>query len=976
MQIRMSALRACISLLLSLEEQQRSALQDCVPLLFDVLGSAFAQTDDETMVACVERLGELAAVSPKFLKAHVQPILAAMVHVVSARTLESETRRAAMTFLLTLVEEGKSMVRKGADFARQVIPLAFNFLQELEHHTEEWNRAIEGSKLEDEDEGQENYRFGCECITRLSDSLGGKVFLSVIEPLIGAAIQPTQEWNVRHAGLVAIGHMAYGVAQHMYKQVGVILHKFVLPSALSDPHPRVRWAAIEVCALLSDAFEPDFANDFHKEVFTVLMASIDSQQHWRVVAHACLCFPDFCRGLDRVNLTEYLPQFLTKMVACLGMTAHTQVVENALAAVSSVAMVSSDDFAAYYPHFMPGVKAIVTSASGEKQAGVRGKAIECIGMMAQAVGKTVFREELGPIMEALLQMLQGLPNDDPQYEHVVTSMARIGKAFGSDFAPYLPRVIPPLIRSAAIEDACVILGEGDVNPYADRAGYQTVTVEVRQSGKQVISTNTSLKEEKSRAIRMLFEYANATGTAFFPYVQEVANVIVPCVRYQFESSVRMHAVMSLAPLLRCSNAALASDPPRRLEAARHLLTLMWPVVMQGIQVEFDMESLHELLGEWADVIAELPAGLLLTGAQMEEVNLLLRTVIIDCLDRCKQRSELAESEEGIDDAEKERIDAENEQEDELLGYVYSVADKLVKNNPVDYVESFHRDLLPVLHAMMKSEDCSLRTTGLCIIAQVMEDVPNNPHANAYAEDVHAVCIGSLATDDVPLLQSVAFGFGVCSMVQKTRYAPKAEQVMRHLVEVLQREHARKNRIAQARARAEKQGKEYDDSKDGEDTGLFTDNALSALIKIFVFTFNSGAASPASPVSPNGTSSCPPFVSAVMSNWVSLLPAQSDLVEARKIHAMFVDQVQANNPYILGVDGSNLPAVLAAFGAIIGHEEWEDICLPETKQRIIDLFGAMQKSMPEAQVRQLLAAIPNPQSKEALREYVINPALLA
>jgi len=55
MPIRMSALRACISLLLSLEESQRAAMQDCVPMLFDVLGSAFAQTDDETMVAYVSQ---------------------------------------------------------------------------------------------------------------------------------------------------------------------------------------------------------------------------------------------------------------------------------------------------------------------------------------------------------------------------------------------------------------------------------------------------------------------------------------------------------------------------------------------------------------------------------------------------------------------------------------------------------------------------------------------------------------------------------------------------------------------------------------------------------------------------------------------------------------------------------------------------------------------------------------------------------
>jgi len=469
------------------------------------------------------------------------------------------------------------------------------------------------------------------------------------------------------------------------------------------------------------------------------------------------------------------------------------------------------------------------------------------------------------------------------------------------------------------------------------------------------------------------------------------------VRYQFESTVRMHAVMSLAPLLRCSNLALASDPPRRLEAARHLLTLMWPVVMQGIQVEFDMESLHELLGEWADVIAELPAGLQLTPAQLDEVNLLLRTVIIDCLDRCKQRSELAESEDGIDEAEKERIDAENEQEDELLGYVYSVADKLVKNHPLAYAASFHVNLLPVLQAMMQSEDCSLRTTGLCIIAQVMEDAPSSPHSQSYADDVHTVCMGSLATDDVPLLQSVAFGFGVCAMVQRERYAARAEQVMRLLIEVLQKEHARKQRIATARARAEKAGKEYDDSKDGEDTGLFTDNALSALIKIFICTYHSGgepgsptslptigSASPPAPISPPAAAAppCPPFVSAVMANWVSLLPARSDLVEAKKIHAMLVHQVAANNKCILGENGANLPAVLNAFGLILSptedieSEEWKDICMPETRQQIIALFQQMQHAMPEQQLKQLLHAIPTQHAKTTLKPFLLNPALLS
>lgn len=196
-------------------------MKDTVPLMFEILGAAFQQADEETIIDSVGVLSNLVETSPKFLKNHIKHILAAMLTMVSSTKLESATRRVCMAFLLILAEEGQGMIRKQSEYAQHVIPIAFQFLTELQH-TAAWedpNSVEEG----DDDDGFENYKFGCECIQRLANAMGGKLFLRVCTPLIENAMLDKQHWNVRHAGLVAIAHMAIGCDKHLFPQLPMIM---------------------------------------------------------------------------------------------------------------------------------------------------------------------------------------------------------------------------------------------------------------------------------------------------------------------------------------------------------------------------------------------------------------------------------------------------------------------------------------------------------------------------------------------------------------------------------------------------------------------------------------------------------------------------------------------------------------------------------------------------------------------------------
>lgn len=469
--------------------------------------------------------------------------------------------------------------------------------------------------------------------------------------------------------------------------------------ALNDPHYRVRWAAVDLCAYLSQAFEPEFANDHTAAIFSTLLACMNPSNHWRVTAHACLCVPDVCRGLEVENLLPHMSSFLSAVVPLLGMTSTPRVVESALGAVSSIAAVAKEEFLPFYDAFMPGVKGLIMQCSGAREQHIRTKAIECMGFFAQAVGASKFRPEFAPVMDSLLRMLaaESLPSDDPLHNEIVTACTRICHAMKEEFVPYLPSIIPNLLKSARINDAFVIVNEGEANAYQDRAGWLTSTVEVRQTGRQQVSYNSSLLEEKTLAIRMLFEYCHTLGSAFYPYAQDAAAILVPCVRYQFNDDVRINSVAALPALMRCVKDALASDAAEQLRQCMQLFEFLWPQVIDGMKVESDLDSLGDIIDYFREVIELLPAPL--TEAQIDELNQLIYRIVGELLVRCRERDEHSQTED-YDEAQAELFAMENEAEDEFLGHIYSIVNAAVKNAKDTYLTNFHTHLNAIFSAMM------------------------------------------------------------------------------------------------------------------------------------------------------------------------------------------------------------------------------------------------------------------------------------
>ena len=82
-----------------------------------------------------------------------------------------------------------------------------------------------------------------------------------------------------------------------------------------------------------------------------------------------------------------------------------------------------------------------------------------------AVGKDKFRADAKEVMEVLMRTQQGtLETDDPQVSFLLQAWARICKALGHEFIPYLEIVMPPLLASAKL-DPDLTITDGTHFPY-------------------------------------------------------------------------------------------------------------------------------------------------------------------------------------------------------------------------------------------------------------------------------------------------------------------------------------------------------------------------------------------------------------------------------------------------------------------------------------------------------------------------------
>ncbi|KAI7729184.1 hypothetical protein M8C21_025858, partial [Ambrosia artemisiifolia] len=438
---------------------ERDRFQDLLPAMMRTLTESLNGGEEATAQEALELLIELAGTEPRFLRRQIVEVVGAMLQIAEAEGLEEGTRHLAIEFVVTLAEareRAPGMMRKLPQFVRGLFGILMRMLLDIEDEPA-WHSA----ESEDEDVGESsNYSFGQECLDRLAIALGGNTIVPVASELLPAYLA-APEWQKHNAALVALAQIAEGCSKVMIKNLEQVVTMVL--NSFQDPHPRVRWAAINAIGQLSTDLGPNLQVQYHQRVLPALASAMDDFLNPRVQAHAASAVLNFSENCAPHILTPYLDGIVSKLLVLL-QNGKQMVQEGALTALASVADSSQEYFQKYYDAVMPYLKAILINVNDKANRMLRAKAMECISLVGMAVGKEKFRNDAKQVMEVLMS-LQGsqMETDDPTTSYMLQAWARLCKCLGQDFLPYMSVVMPPLLQSAQLKPDVIITSANSDN---------------------------------------------------------------------------------------------------------------------------------------------------------------------------------------------------------------------------------------------------------------------------------------------------------------------------------------------------------------------------------------------------------------------------------------------------------------------------------------------------------------------------------
>ena len=168
---------------------------------------------------------------------------------------------------------------------------------------------------------------------------------------------------------------------------------------------------------------------------------------------SCYVLEMFCEKLEPDAVRPFLDSLVRKLASMLETTHKRSIQEMATAAIAATAVAAEEDFVPY----LDGVATLMTkmmALTDEKMWSLKGRAIECMGHVAIAVGKEHFRPHFVKTMQ---HACDGLAVDSTDlHEFAYALFANLSKVMGDEFSPCLPELVPHLLEVVGKDDGCFV----------------------------------------------------------------------------------------------------------------------------------------------------------------------------------------------------------------------------------------------------------------------------------------------------------------------------------------------------------------------------------------------------------------------------------------------------------------------------------------------------------------------------------------
>lgn len=887
-EVRFGAVKAAANYLLLHEKDTglQKHLGDLLGPMMTVTVQSVEKQDDD---ACVKSIIDIAEAMPKYLRPQLVQIFDLCLKMIGNSDLLESWRHLALEVVVTTAETAPAMVRKVV--GGSVGPLVQACLVLMTDLEEEDDWAVSDEPQEEDNDS--NAVVAESALDRLACGLGGKTVFPHIMQMTPTMLQ-NADWKYRHAALMAISASGEGCHKQMEPFLGEVMEGVL--NYINDPHPRVRYACCNAIGQMSTDFAPVFEKKFHARVVPGLLHLMTDSANPRVQAHSGAALVNFSEDCPKNILLPYLPDIMARLEEVLKAKfnelvekGNKLVLEQIVTTIASVADTAEEKFIEHYDKFMPCLKYMIGNANTAEMRLLRGKTIECVSLIGLAVGGEKFTPDASEVMELLLaSQVKGeeMPEDDPQMSYMISAWARICKILGAGFAPYLPLVMGPVMKTASMKPEVALLDNEELTGVEDDTeDWQFVQLGEQQN----FGIKTAGLEDKATACQMLVCYARELKEHFADYTEQVVRLMVPMLKFYFHDGVRTAAAESMPFLLECA----------RIKGPQYLQE-MWafilPELLKAVEAEPENDVLAELLASLAKCVELLGAGCLGDPGMEETVKILDKTMVEHFKRQEERQGKRQGGEEDYDEGVEEQLEDEDDEDVYILSKVGDVVHAVFSQYREAWLPQFER-LLPLFSKLLEAgRPWSDLQWGLCIFDDLVEYT--GPVAQKYSEIFLSRLLACVSSPQPEVRQAAAYGCGVLGQCGGPGLAPAAAQAVPLLVEVIQQA----------------------DSRQPENINP-TENAISAVTKILQF---------------NGSQV---NMDQILPLWFGWLPVTEDVDEAPFVYGFLANLVEANNPHILGQNNSNLPRVIAVIAEALAVD-----VLPtdhEARGRIVGIVKQVQ-----------------------------------
>lgn len=490
-----------------------------VSSMLAVMGKCLQNGSEDTVVEGLDVIQECCALDQPLVNDHLEPIIHFVMGILQSKgEYDSAVTQSAGQTLINIIEFRPKLLAK----KNLVTPVLSALMDMIAKEDSAAAGSLfsfsnrDGVLADGDDENDEDYspemdvqRLAQTIIDCLALNIPAKHFVSVALSMVAQGMG-SADANMRKAGCAVLGVIAEGCADQIRENLAEILPRLL--ALVQDPEYYVRECACFALGQFSEHCQPDILH-YNQTVLPVIFSALDDPRP-TVQGTSCYVLEYFCESLQPETLRPYLNPLMNRLAALL-QSPQKNIQEMALTAIAATAVAAEVEFLPYTETVCNILGQLIFNTE-PAMFGVRGRALECLGHVAVAIGGDNFAHYFESGMQSAIQGTK--LEDETLKEHSFVFVANAAKVMTTKFESYMPTLVPFLLEVVSESELVQLVGEEDDDDEdEDGAG---------GLGDYRVNVEEGFVNSKKAALTALGALAEHTKQCFAPFLGDTLQALL------------------------------------------------------------------------------------------------------------------------------------------------------------------------------------------------------------------------------------------------------------------------------------------------------------------------------------------------------------------------------------------------------------------------------------------------------------------